>query len=203
MRNETDIKNVYVYTTNALPREAKTSRTYTGYKNRKYYEEIIEYERSDSKQVYSNKRDAFNSYAKTKYNEVINFAVNAGLDTVSKGVWSLTDLGINLISSAVPSSTFVTHRSNLCVDFFEKTTWIYEGTNIFMGSRVTTGSYYFQDTVQEGYWATKQEIETPTRFYRTPNYDSPDVLAYQSYLSGGWAEFPKNIVHFNVEFYTY
>lgn len=194
------IDNVSVYSANALTNRA-ASRTYIGYKNRKYYEEIITYTKEyGEKKIYENKRDAFNDYMKKSTNEIITYSLNAILNKVTMGAWAPIDLGLSLIPKDVPSTSLVTHKANLYTEYYEKLTWIYEGSNIFMGSRVTTGSYYFEEHIKADYWTKSETILSPTRFYRTPNYDTPDVLAYENYLNGGWSEFPENVVHFNKSF---
>ncbi len=202
------VKSVYVYSANALndatDLTSSTSRTYVGYMNRTYYEEVINtWLHSDPVTVYTNQRDAFNAYANTAFTEIIKYSIGTLIDYKTGGAYSLLSLGHSLIPTSVPSSTTGVHFAYINHDQYEKLTFIYEGPNIYIGSRTCTGSYYFTTTVQDSYWGKPINKNTPIQFYRTSNYDQPDVKAYQNYLLMPWSEYAENVTHSYVTFLLY
>lgn len=201
-----NLKMVHVYSANALNEEISlrnttTTRTYVGYRDRTYYEELIHYWYvSPTVDLYTNSRDAFNAYLSKSFEEVVNFSIGLALDAVLKGSFSLLSLGHSLLPTSVVATTTGKHTAYLSHDQYEKLTFIYEGTNLFMGSRVTTGSYYFVTTVQDSHWNTPVNKTTTTKFYRTPNYDFPDIKAHQNYLNMPWNEYAQSVTHGYVTF---
>lgn len=112
-------------------------------------------------------------------------------DSQTYGAVSLLDLGFSLIPTSVPIGTLAEHSAQLHTSQYKKMTFIYEGSNMYYGSNTCTGSYYFEDYIKEDYYSTTQVNRNTLKFFRMPNYDSPDVIAYQSYLSSPWYESPN------------
>ena len=197
---ELEIDNLCIYIpSNALATRSVSTRTYTGYNGRQYYEELL---------ILSGNSTTFNvvkpNYGAKTYstNVMAAFAttlLNNALDTVSGNTWSLASvLAQSPGYSSIPTNAAVTHTAALIENKYRRYTYIYEGSEHYFGSLLDyTSSYRFKDYINiPGYDILEGEY-TPIQRHQTAYYYEGDRLAYQWYGNGGYTDTVTGYVYKN------
>lgn len=171
---------------------SRSVRTYKGFGNRNYKEELILSNNTSSavpKLIKSG--SSLKTYLNTTINAGATFLVDKAANYISGGTWSIGKLFVKGLPSGVPTNTSFRHESRLVENVIKKFTYIqnndgYGGYSF--GSRVTKGDYHFTNVMIIPGKDPIVQNSTPTIYVSTPNYNNADKKAYYGYVNGGYIE---------------
>lgn len=171
---------------------ASSSRTYTGYGNRKYYEEYVEYGRSVSREAEIDSGIVTNASDDERIDLLVEFTVDAIVNEATDNTYGvlkilLKDLGVGKAYEI---------GARLCETKTKRYTYIYEGNSLHMGSLTEQVYFYFNYTTN----GDRSGSSYP-QTWRTPEFaKNYDKIAYFSYPNGGEQQFYSNYYLNGVEF---
>ena len=173
------------------------TRTYKGYGNKTYYEEIITAEYDSP--ITEVGGGLWENYVTDTVKAVGEYAINSAINTLTKGTWAISKL---FAPNAVPSDHSVLHSAQLHETKTAKHTYVVEDGQYYFGSLVQRSSGRFQNFIlDEDTHRTEIGKDSVLSPIQTPNYNSPDEKAYYGYVSSGWVEtisgYEYHGVHFN------
>ena len=186
---ELELKNLSVVTSDN-PLRANSSKEYTGYKNKKYKEEII-------KLTPGGATREVEFLEKTRAEKFLKgLATAAALIIIDKGsekVMGPSEIPLSSILSSLPTAQEQAKAGTMFVSSHEtsltqKFTYIKQDDGQFaFGSRTAEGTQYFSGRIalKEG---RDLRFTMPTKRYKTRSYDTPDKAAFVSYVNGGVVE---------------
>ena len=167
----------------------KSTKTYVGFKNKTYKDEIISLTPGDSG------REQEVAY-KNKFSEFLSNIFNGGVETVTEAgvdlVWGIKGTALykvlkNLPSDAAQAKPGTVYARSKETSLKQKFTYIKTDDGFTLGSRTAMSKQYFViRTAHEG--ANDEINETAKKTYYTPSYDESDRAAYYGYVNGGETE---------------
>lgn len=165
------------------------NRTYEGYKNKTYYEDIVVYNGiSPETEINKTTKEKWADYAKKTINATAKYYVDKTLDSFTLGSWSMAKIFLEGIPSQVSSQTEVTHTAKFIQSVAKKNTYIVLDGQYYFGYASESGSYYWQNFRNIPGYGMIFDESTPVVSKKLPNYDKGDEKTYFNYVNGGLTE---------------
>lgn len=171
---------------------SSSTRTYTGYGNRRYYEEYVEYGSSVSREAEIDSGIVTSSVLERDMDLIGEYIVGTYVDEITANMYGL--FRTILEDSSVGDAYEIGAR--LCETKTKRYTYIYEGDSLHMGS-LTEKVYFYYRFTNNGYNCYSTLPET----WQTPEFASNyDKIAYFSYANGGEQQYYLSYFLNGVEF---
>lgn len=180
--NNNSIKELNVLIPNPTTRG---NRTYKGYGNKTYYEEIVRVEYSSD--FVDVGEDNWSNYFDSTVKGVLEYTGNAILNKVTFGIFSISKI-FTSYSVAYPNDT-ITHIASLVENKDIKHTYVVDDGQYYFGSlteKVVNSHFENRLLIPGNNSVSGKDTSIPTE--STPNYNSADEKAYYFYVGGGYTE---------------
>lgn len=174
----------YIYT----PMSSSWTTTYTGYGNKQYYEEIIQYEsHSNWATVNSNTwGDYRNSVIYATASEIFSGAISK-TSSLAGGAYTVLSLFTGGIPAGIPTTSKVSHSAAKQENKSKIWTYVIESDGYHFGCLTESSNVYFNNSlVYNG--GTYTGNDSPKSYYRSDDWNSADQRAYYAYSMGGVTE---------------
>lgn len=167
-------------------------RTYTGYNNATYYEELVFFKGTSNLVAVQNpQKYTIADYLTNSFCSAATTAAGAILDYYSNGAWTIASV---LYPQGIPSDVISTtlafsHQTALMENKSRKYTWVVRDGEYFIGSILDyTTDYHFQDFLVVPGERYEDEGLTPRQYAKVNGYDIADQIAYKNYLYSTYTE---------------
>ncbi|GIO38223.1 hypothetical protein J41TS12_30840 [Paenibacillus antibioticophila] len=178
-----------------------STRTYVGYNNKTYYEDIVVYNSISSEtQIKKTTKEKWNDYLKSTLTAIAKYYVDKGLDYVTQGAWSVASILTAGIPAQVSNQTEITHTAKLIQSIAKKNTYVVLDNQYYFGCRSENGTTYFQNFTNVPGYGQLNNASTPLKTVKLPNYDKGDEKAWFNYVNGGFVEHFDNYSYGGVVF---
>lgn len=170
------------------PMALVSSRYYTGYNNKRYYEEVMSLRNTSSAEILY-QGNTFGTYVNRVITALAGFIVDGALNTATGGKWSIVTILGSGTPSGVPANANFRHEARLVETKTQIFTYIESesGGGIYdFGSRVERSSYYFSNEAIFPGYTPRRTGNTITMVAQATGYTNPDYHAYYGYAMGGY-----------------
>lgn len=201
---EIEVQSLAVYIPSVESASAQgdlvSSRTYTGYKGRKYYEEVLEFNGNSLSFNVAQPDSAIQNYLKNFFRALGETIVSTALNAATGNKWTLVELFAQDAISGIPTTQAVDHTSVLIENKYRKYTYIYEydGAEMMFGSKIdSTYAYRFKNYLNVHGSDIIEGEDSPTQSYVAEGYTNADQYAYYWYLNSGYQNTISNYLYIN------
>lgn len=180
---------------------AGTTRTYVGYNNKTYYEDIVVYNGiSPETVIKKTTKEKRADYASSTVSATVRYYIDKTLDTVTLGAWSMANIFVQGLPTGVGTQTEITHTAKFIQNIAKKNTYIVLDGQYYFGYASESGSTYFQNFRNIPGYAMIFDNSTPVVSKSLPNYAKGDEKTWFNYVNGGLTERFSNYTYGGVTF---
>lgn len=161
-----------------------SNRTYTGYNNRQYYEEIIKISAISNDFNVRNLEPGWASYLNKVFSASVVSSMDGLMNSITNGWWTLVSVLGQSVSNSIPTTNAAYHTAKLIENKYIKYTSLYQGTEMYLGS-VTEYAYQFRYQNFLNYDGVGSTCSGYTNWYSAmaTGYNNADEYAYRYYLN--------------------
>ncbi|MBE6831388.1 MAG: hypothetical protein E7519_14390 [Ruminococcaceae bacterium] len=179
------------------PLMTNSTKTYTGYGNKRYYEEKLQFsEHSGSKAINT---DVWGDYLNTTISAIAEEVIGSAVDSISGGSWTIASLFLGSVPSSVPSTAEITHEANKQETKTKVWTYVVEDSQYYFGCLTEYSKVYFENRVIYN-GGSYQGDNTTYNYFQSDDYNEPDERAYYAYTIGGVTEIISSYYYGGVYF---
>lgn len=165
-----------------------STRTYTGFDSKQYYEEKLQF--SDHSASTEVDTDLWGNYVNTTIHAAAEEALSGAISGMSKfagGSWTIASLFLGSIPSSVPSTDQITHEANKQESKTKVWTYLSDSDGYHFGCLTEYCSVYYENRIiyNGGSYMGKN---TSKSYYQSDDYNAPDKRAYYASAIGGVTE---------------
>lgn len=165
----------------------QTPRTYVGYKDRTYYEEILQCKGNSLEFTVKNLPSTTKDYWTKVFFAGVETLVNGYMDSKSGGVWSIASIFGQSTTDSIQTTLAGKHTAKLFENKYIKYTYVVQDNEKFLGS-VIDYSYdvFFENFINVDGKDFLSNGRTPHFLLMAPGYDKADQYAYQNYWNNSY-----------------
>ena len=161
-----------------------SSRTYTGYKNRQYYEEIVKISGISNDFNVRNLSSGWKQYVAKVISSFVETAVDGIMDGITGNAWTLAGCFAQSIPTSIPTNNAMRHTAKLVENKYIKYTSLYQGSTMYLGSVTEYAyKYRFQNILNFDGWGSLSSGYTDWFDAVGTGYSNADEYAYRYYLN--------------------
>lgn len=158
--------------------------TYTGYGNRQYYQELLNFSGNSSEFNVQKPNSSWSQYCNKFFSAAVNTSISLGLDYLLGGRWTLLSLFAQSTSDSIPTTTAFTHTAKLFENKYRKYTYVIQDNDKYLGSLTDyTYRFYFENFINVAGQSFFSNGRTANFSAKSVGYDNADEYAYYNYLN--------------------
>lgn len=178
------------------------TRTYVGYNNKTYYEDVVSYSSSSPyREIKKTTKAKWIDYANSTIDATAKLLLDTVMTTISAGVWNVISIFTAGIPSNVPTNNETRHEAALVETKVKKNTYLVLDGQYYFGSAVEYSNSHFLNLLRIPGYDDVRGANSALKVIYTDNYTTgADKKAWLSYVNGGYTERIPNFGYGGVSF---
>lgn len=157
----------------------KTTKTYTGYKGLKYYQELLDCKGNSLEFNVKKPAATWVQYCGQVMKAGAIAVANGIMNTVTGGTWTVLSIFVQSTSDAIQTTQAFTHTAKLFENKYTKYTYLVQAGEYYNGSVIDyTYKYFYENYINVDGENFYSDGKTASFSAKAPNYDKADEYAY-------------------------
>lgn len=177
---------------------SKTTKTYTGYAGRQYYQELLDCKGNSLEFNVKKPATAFEQYVEHFFRAGATAAIDGVMTKIVGPGWTLARVLLFAPSDSIPTTYAYKHTAKLFENKYTKYTYLVQVGEYYFGSKIDyTYKYFFRNFINEDGKAFYSNGDTENCVAKAPGYDQADEYAYKRWASQPYESIIANYTYTN------
>lgn len=164
-----------------------STKTYTGYAGRQYYQELLDCRGNSLEFNVTMPSSRWSQYCSQVFQSVVTTSASAGLDAVTGGTWTLLSVFLQSTSDSISTTQAIQHTAKLFENKYTKYTYLVQDGEYYVGSVIDyTYNYFFRNFINVDGADFYSNGDTGKLTAKAAGYDSADEYAYRNYVNSSY-----------------